>query len=157
MNQLWLRHILNSFSFESVFPKLSSQKIDVVICLGIWLELTKLNVLIAMQIMLCNLLKVWFDSKKNILIATFILFYTLFMILLFFLVSTLLQDCSLCWDHWSGTWRLHLTRPCLYVVHRNGVEPLALRRVLIWVERWIVDSDASPYLYAYAAFQLTHT
>ena len=31
----------------------------------------------------------------------------------FFLVSALLRDCSLCWDRWNGTWRLHLTRPCL--------------------------------------------
>ena len=41
-----------------------------------------------------------------------------------FLVSPLLQDCSLCWDRWNGTWCLHLTRPCL----------LALGQVLIWVK-----------------------
>ena len=41
-----------------------------------------------------------------------------------FLVSTLLRDCSLCWDRWNGMWRLHLTWPCI----------LALGRVLIWVE-----------------------
>ena len=31
----------------------------------------------------------------------------------FFLVSTFLRDCSLCWDCWNSTWRLHLIRPCL--------------------------------------------
>ena len=45
---------------------------------------------------------------------------------LFFFVSALLQDCSLCWDRWNGTWHLHLTWHCL----------LALGRVLIWVKCW---------------------
>ena len=29
----------------------------------------------------------------------------------FFLVSALFQNCFLCWDHWNGTWHLHLTPP----------------------------------------------
>ena len=47
----------------------------------------------------------------------------------FFLVSALLPDYSLCWDHVNGTWLLHLT----------------LGRVLIWVCRQIIEFfDASP-------------
>ena len=58
----------------------------------------------------------------------------LWVIYFFFFLVSLLQDYSLWWDRWRGTLLLYLTRPCLYVVHRNGVEPLALGRVLIWVE-----------------------
>ena len=41
---------------------------------------------------------------------------------IYFLVSSLLRDYSLRWDHWLGTWLLHLMRPCLHysnVVHAN--------------------------------------
>ena len=62
---------------------------------------------------------------------------------LIFFVSALLWDCSLCWDRWPGTWLLHLTRPCLYVVHQDEVEPLALGWVLIWVERQILRDSCS--------------
>ena len=44
--------------------------------------------------------------KKLLLIFYFFIF------IFFNLVSALLQDCSLCWDGWRGTWLLHLTRPC---------------------------------------------
>ena len=30
----------------------------------------------------------------------------------YFFGSAFLRDCSLCWDRWNGTWRLHFTRPC---------------------------------------------
>ena len=63
---------------------------------------------------------------------------------MFFFVSTLLRDCSLCWDCWDSTWLLHLTRPCLCVVHRNRVEPLALGRVLIWVEHLNISMNVQP-------------
>ena len=33
-------------------------------------------------------------------------------IYIFFFVSALLRDCFLCWDHWRGTWLLHLKQPC---------------------------------------------
>ena len=48
------------------------------------------------------------SSKQKIfkILACFFIFYV------FFLVSALFRDCSLCWDRWCGTWLLHLTRPC---------------------------------------------
>ena len=63
---------------------------------------------------------------------------------LFFLVSALLRDYSLCWDRWRGTWLLHLTQPCYMWFTVTGWQPLALGRVLIWVGRRIVESNASP-------------
>ena len=39
-------------------------------------------------------------------------------LVVFFLVSALLRDCSLCWDRCNGTWHLHLTRP--YYVALGG-------------------------------------
>ena len=38
-----------------------------------------------------------------------------FFIKMFFFVSALLRDCSMCWDHWSSTWHLHLTGPCFMI------------------------------------------
>ena len=46
---------------------------------------------------------------------------------LFFFLSALLRDYSLCWDHWNGTMTptLDAALPC--IVHRNGVTTISSR------------------------------
>ena len=52
----------------------------------------------------------------------------------FFFVFILLWDCSLCWDHWNGTWRLHLTRHCTLGQVQFWVEHgIGLRSFVNWV------------------------